>query len=313
VGDESRSAVGRGPDVAVIGTGIVGACCAAQLALEGCSVTFVEANEPGGGASFGNAGALSPSSCIPLSLPGVLRKVPSWLLSAHGPLVVRPSYALRALPWLAKFVAAGGLAKVEAIADALRALHGPTHECYRPLLQAAGATALVRQSGALVVYGSVKSFRATLLHWEMRRERGAKFEILDGPAIRELVPALATTFERAVLQPDHGYVDNPKALVIKLVELVLSRGGRMVHGRAAGIVEAGDKLAVTLESGQSVSADHVVIAAGAWSGELMRRLRLSIPLETQRGYHLHLVRPSVVLNQIFKQSYFCIESGSGLW
>jgi D-amino-acid dehydrogenase len=93
-------------DVVVIGAGIVGACIAHALGARGDRVVLVDRDEPGHGASFGNSGALSPGSVAPLAMPGVLSGVPSMLLDARGPLYLPPEYLPRALPWLARFVAA---------------------------------------------------------------------------------------------------------------------------------------------------------------------------------------------------------------
>lgn len=281
--------------VVVIGAGIVGTCCATWLQRDGHAVTLVEANEPVVGASWGNAGALSPGSCIPLSMPGDLRKVPKWLLDEDGPLVVRPSYALRAAPWLLRFIAAGRAHAVPRIADALSALHGSVYDSYRPLLAAANAESLIRQSGCLVVYRDARGFEHSEVEWRMRRERGAVFEVLDAAQIHALVPALSSAFQRGVLQPEHGYVIDPATLVRRLREHVLEQGGSCIRARATTITSAGDGVHVHLAAGETVIADRVVIAAGAWSKALLKPLGVDIPLETQRGYHMHIASPGVSL------------------
>lgn len=281
--------------IAVIGAGIVGTCCASWLKRDGHELTLIEAEEPEAGASWGNAGALSPGSCIPLSMPGGLRKVPRWLLESDGPLVVRPAYALRAAPWLIRYIAAGRSSVVPRLADALRALHGPVYECYKPLLAAANAESLIRRTGNLVVYRDGGGFERGMKEWQMRRDRGAVFEVLDGPRIRALVPALSPAFERGVLQPEHGYVADPALLVRRLAEHVLEEGGSRVRDRVVAVVPLEGMVRIDLASGAMLTADRVVIAAGAWSKALLARLGVTIPLETQRGYHLHLRSPGMSL------------------
>jgi D-amino-acid dehydrogenase len=281
--------------VVVIGAGIVGTCCAAWLQRDGHAVTLVEANEPSVGASWGNAGALSPGSCIPLSMPGGLRKVPKWLFDEDGPLVVRPRYALLAAPWLLRFIAAGRAHRVPRIADALRALHGSVYDSYRPLLAAANAESLIRRSGSLVVYRDARGFERGAGEWRMRRERGAVFEVLDAARLHALVPALSDAFQRGVLQPEHGYATDPPALVGRLREHMLEEGGSFVRDRATTIAPAGDGVHVHRAAGAALVADRVVIAAGAWSKALLQPLGIDVPLETQRGYHMHLASPGVSL------------------
>ena len=291
----SPGAAGDRLRIVVIGAGIVGTCCASWLQRDGHAVTLLEAEDPKFGASWGNAGALSPGSCVPLSMPGGLRKVPKWLLDSDGPLVVRPGYALRAAPWLIRFIAAGRASVVPRIADALRALHGSVYECYRPLLEAANAASLIRESGSLVVYRDVNGFERGAAEWQMRRDRGAVFEVIEGAGIRELVPALSPAFQRAVLQPEHGYVVDPARLVRRLAEHFLEEGGAKVRDRAVTLVPFADGVRIDLASGSALTAARVVIAAGAWSKALLTGLGTRIPLETQRGYHMHLGSPGITL------------------
>ena len=93
--------------VVVVGAGVVGLSTALYLRRSGRDVVVIDPLPPPGGASFGNAGMISPDTSVPIALPGMLRKVPSWLMDPLGPLSVRPSYFPRALPWLLKWIAAG--------------------------------------------------------------------------------------------------------------------------------------------------------------------------------------------------------------
>ncbi len=283
------------PHIVVVGAGIVGACCAAYLRREGYDVTIIEAEEPAAGASRGNAGALSPGSCIPLSMPGTLKEVPRWITDPDGPLVVRPSYALQAMPWLLRFVASGRASRIDAIADALHALHSPVYDSYQPLLQASGAGNLIRQTGQIVLYRKRSSLDAGMSGWQMRKNRGNPFEVLDQKGVHDLVPALAAEFECAVYQPRHGYVADPQALVTKLVEHVQATGGKLVAGRVVRLARNKDGVSVILEQNRIVEADRVVIAAGAFSKSLLSSTKLRVPLESQRGYHLQLPDPGIDL------------------
>lgn len=283
------------PRIVVVGAGIVGACCAAYLRREGYSVTLLEAEEPAAGASRGNAGALSPGSCIPLSMPGMLKDVPGWLMDRNGPLVVRPSYFLQAMPWLLRFIAAGRLERIPPIVDALHALHSPVFDSYMPLLQAAGAEYLIRRTGCLVVYRHRRGLESAMSGWKLRQDRGVNFEILDRNAIHDLVPALANNFECAVLQPQHGYVADPQRLVLQIVQHFTASGGALISGRATRVERSNEFVTIRLEDGRRLDPDRIVIAAGAWSKRLLSGLGVSIPLETQRGYHLHLPSPGVQL------------------
>src|SRR5277367_506137 len=118
----------------VLGAGVAGLSTALYLQRAGVAVAVIDPLPPAGGASFGNAGMLSPDTAVPIALPGMLRKVPGWLFDPLGPLSVRPAYFPHALPWLMRWIQAGKLDRVLAIADAMRALHRDSFSCWQDLL-----------------------------------------------------------------------------------------------------------------------------------------------------------------------------------
>src|ERR1700736_6313516 len=91
-------------DVAIVGAGIIGLAIAFRLAADGREVVVVDPNEPGSGASCGNAGTLAPYACAPVGNPDVLRNLPRLLFNPESPLAVRPAALPALLPWLARFV-----------------------------------------------------------------------------------------------------------------------------------------------------------------------------------------------------------------
>src|SRR4051812_37261173 len=131
--------------VVVLGTGIVGVCTAAWLQRDGHRITFVSPQPPGEACSFGNAGSLSPSACLPVGMPGVWRQVPAWLRDPDGPLRIEPSYLLHVMPWLLRFLRYSSRDEVVRIATVMRGLLSPIFESYGPLLEHANAGHLVRR------------------------------------------------------------------------------------------------------------------------------------------------------------------------
>ena len=278
-----------GLNIAVVGAGIVGVCSASYLQRDGHAVTIFDPVPPGGSCSFGNLGSLSPGSCVPLAMPGVLRKVPKWLFEPDGPLHVSPKRLPAALPWLARFVAAAAPARVRRISDALHALHSRVFESYAPLLKSAGAEDLVRRPGQLYVFESDESYRHSLPELEMRRDHGERQEILGTDEITQLEPALALRCARGVFLPDAGHCIDPEGLVRALAEAFIRAGGRILDQRVSAMAATTDS--VTLRIGaESARFDRVVIAGGAWSNELLRSLGIKVPLESLRGYHAVLRR-----------------------
>src|ERR1700746_2027639 len=144
--------------VVVIGAGIVGLVCATYLHGDGHKVVVVDPGGPGEGASYGNAGGLNGSSIVPVAMPGVLAKVPHWLLDPEGPLSIRLRHLPTLLPWLYRFVRAGRPDLVRAQARALRGLLAPTVDMHRELAASVGAADLIPRSGFLLVYRTAAHF-----------------------------------------------------------------------------------------------------------------------------------------------------------
>ncbi|CAN5280569.1 FAD-binding oxidoreductase [soil metagenome] len=269
----------------VIGAGIVGVCCASYLQREGFDVEIVDFAEPGTQCSFGNAGGICPGSCVPIAMPGMLRKVPGWLLDPEGPLHIRLAYLPQALPWLLRFLACGRKEEVRRISRDMRALNRPTFECYEPLLRAAGCADLIEHRGQLFVYEDPKGVDADGFGLSLRREQGVKIEILNQDELRQLEPSLAPFFQRGVFLPEQGQCKNPGRLVAALAEHFVRQGGRLIRATVKGfnISDGGPEQLVT-DNG-NVPIETLVVAAGAWSGELARQLGSRVPLESERGYH----------------------------
>lgn len=280
--------------IVVIGAGIVGVCCAAYLRRDGHEVILLERDAPGEGASKGNAGALSPGSCVPLAMPGVFGKIPGYLMDPDGPLTIQPRYFLRALPWLLRFTLSARPARVARIADGLRALHRHVFECYEPLVANARCGDLIRHSGTLAVYRSERAFQQSQPDWQIRRERGGQLRPVSGGELREIEPELATAFTHGMLIPDHGYTFSPHRMVQALAAQFAADGGR-IERVAVREVRRGDGAVMTVacEDGRRIEADRVVVAAGAWSGRLLAPLGVRVPLETQRGYQVTLANAGV--------------------
>jgi D-amino-acid dehydrogenase len=225
--------------VGVIGAGIVGVCTASWLQRDGHSVFLIEVGEPGRGASFGNAGCLNGSLVTPVSMPGVIRNVPRWLLDPIGPLSLRWSYLPTIAPWLLRFMRAGTPEKVRAQARALRSLVGPTLDALTPLVRAAGADDRVHRLGHLYVYRSAESLAKDRLAWMLRRDNGVEIDQFDADELRQPEPALSREYVRGLLVRENGHTSNPLGLVERLLEHFLRSGANWCgHGRTGSVSKA---------------------------------------------------------------------------
>ena len=289
--------------VVVVGAGIVGMAAANFLRRDGHLVTVIDEREPGDGCSYGNAGAISPDMVVPASAPGMLAKIPGWLMDPLGPLAIRPSYLPRAVPWLMRWVAAGRMARVEASSAALRQLHQPVFGIYRDLLGPERFDALIHTGGQLYVWRTDAVGRNERIADALRAAAGVRAEKVSAAELRRLEPALSPAYCRGLWLPDNGHTANPKRLVAALAEVFVQAGGTILRRRVLAI-ETADGRATGVRTAEGVTpADIVVVAAGAWSGRLVRPLGVRVSLEAERGYHVMLPDPGVdIRNKLSNRS-----------
>jgi len=276
----SRAPLGPVRSVAVIGAGIVGISVARHLQRDGCRVTVVDPLPPGQGASFGNAGGIAVTEVVPLSVPGLVWRVPRWVLDPLGPLHLSWPHLPRLVPWLWRFWRAGSRRQVEATSRALASLHATVYDDYDTLLAEASIRDILHRNGCISLYESEAALRRDALEWEIKRTCDIRLEA-------------------GMFMPDWGHVTDPHRVVTAIAEVFIRDGGTIRPGRAVDfeIAPEGPRALLT-DGGERVAFDQLVVAAGAWSGGLSRRLGSRVPLESERGYHATLPRAGVRLRRM---------------
>jgi D-amino-acid dehydrogenase len=176
---------------------------------------------------------------------------------------------------------------VQAIADALQPLVVRAYGAHRELIALAGADGLVHPAGWLKVFETQAGFAHTQYERDIMAARGIRFDVLGPDDIRQLEPALAHCYSHGLFQPDSAFVASPHRLVQAYAAQYQRLGGSIAQERVRGAqpIEGGVRLDCELGFR---TFDAVVIAAGAWSKELARRIGDRVPLDTERGYHLNI-------------------------
>ncbi|MFW5680165.1 MAG: NAD(P)/FAD-dependent oxidoreductase [Pseudomonadota bacterium] len=275
--------------VAVIGAGAVGAVSALELLRRGHRVTIVEPGEPGGeqASSFGNAGWLSPHAVVPPATPGVWKQVPGWLLDPKGPLHVRWRHLPRLLPWLLAYLRSGWTeTRLLETARALRPLLRDAPLLHRKLAQEAGVAHLIERQGVLHLYADRAAFEADALGWRARRSVGVDWLELSAEELRQREPLIGEEYRFAVLVEEGGRCLDPAAYVAALLALARDRDAVFRRTGATGFRFDGDRLRAVITADGDVTCEAAVIAAGARSKPLAAAAGDSVPLETERGYHV---------------------------
>lgn len=282
--------------VVVIGAGIVGAVSAVELLRDGHQVTILEPGEPGGeqAASYGNGGWLSPSSVLPVSSPGLWRKVPGYLSDPLGPLTIRWSYFVKALPWLIRLLTSGWTwGRVRETSHGLAPLVAGSPELHLKLATEAGVPELIHRTGQLYIFPTRADYEDSKESWDIRRARGIETIEVDEDELRQREPHLDRRYTFALYCGDGGHCSDPGAYVAALVRLAEERGAQRVRGTAERLDIQGNRLKGVVSAGKIIACDAAVLAAGAHSRELAHQAGDRVILETERGYHAVIEHPEV--------------------
>jgi len=276
-----------GQNIVVIGAGIVGATTALALQQDGHQVILIDREGPCAGASFGNAGVVINASCGPTAMPGIFFDVLRMISRPLSPFKIRLSYFPRALPWMLRFLNESRRSRVHANAKNLHALTSTAAAGWRALISGTELVDLLRPGGWLKVYESDASFSGSAFARLLMDELGAPYDILDPAGVQNLEPRLAPIFTHGLFVRDGLLISDPGKMTRGMVDLFLSRGGRLQKFTAERLEIGADNVVIHDQS-DSLSAEKIVIAAGAWSRDLAAQVGDQVPLDTERGYHLML-------------------------
>ena len=272
--------------VTVVGAGLVGLSCAWYLQELGCEVTVVDREGVAAGASWGNAGWLTPSLSAPLPEPAVLRYGIKAITNRSSPLVVplRPSGSLAA--FLLEF-AMNCRAKTWSTSMAsMRQLNQPSLSAYDQMI---AGDVQAETVSAPVVCGFLHEDDAHPLLEELRLMVGSGQEVhadfLTSSELSAAEPLLSQGLRFGVRIHGQRYVD-PARFTHALAEAVVRRGGTLVKDwPVTGVARRGDRVVIKGEAAE-FDTDAVVIATGAWLPELVRPHGVKVRVQAGRGYSL---------------------------
>ncbi len=272
-------------DIAVIGGGVIGLAVALQLRREGREVLLLEPNEPGSGASFGNAGTIADYAIIPVGTPAVLKNLASLLLNADSPLSIRKAALPTLFPWLIRFTYQSLPHRYRDNTNRIADLLSDASSAWLTLACEIGASDLLSAKGCLYLYETPQAFKAASSDIALRRNYGISQELLTSDEVQCLEPNLPAYEGGGLFFPKAINFSDPGRVMDAMAEA--ARGSGVEFIRSSVRVIARERGGVKIMSAtHEIKARSVVIAAGAHSGPLAHQIGDPVPLDTERGYHL---------------------------
>lgn len=282
-------------NIVVIGAGIVGVSTALWLQRDGHNVTLIDKEGPAAGASFGNAGVLTSGSLVPVTVPGLFGKAPKMLLSPNQPLFLKWPYVPKLIPFLWKYMKHANAKSVERISKGLCELLHDAPDQHLSLAKGTGAESYIDTVDYLFGYTDKAAFKADGFGWNIRERRGADFVQMDADAMTDYDPSLKGRFGYGVQCKNHGKIKDPGAYVTKLAEYFAANGGTVLTKDITGFDIKNGNCSGIITADGSMTADTYILTTGAWSSAWEKALGITVPMESERGYHIEFVNPSITL------------------
>ncbi|GAA4832695.1 NAD(P)/FAD-dependent oxidoreductase [Algivirga pacifica] len=271
-------------NVTVIGGGIIGLSTAYYLSKEGCQVTVLEQGKVLDGCSFGNAGMIVPSHIIPLAAPGMISKGIRWMFNARSPFYVRPRISPTLFKWGLHFYKAANHTHVSNAIPLLRDLSLFSKSLYQELMD--DLQLPLQHKGLLMLYKTdhmeEEEGEAALL----AQKAGLEAQILSASEVATLENNCTTDVKGAVYYPGDAHL-NPAEVLQQLYTNLLAKGVKILENTTVTqFVQKGNKIQGVITNQGMIDADEVVVATGAWAGDLVEQLGLNLPMQAGKGYSI---------------------------
>lgn len=281
-------------NVVVLGAGVVGVATAYYLVRSGHSVTVIDRRQgPALEASQANAGCICPGFSGPWASPALLTKAPGWLLRQNAPLAFGRGARWADIGWLLGFVSNCRGDAFRRNKERIQRVAHYSRRCFDELNRELG-------------WGDNYDFRATGVIQLFREPRdvdnarrralpvlarsGAAHQLLDAKALAQVEPALAERsgdFPGALFLPGDASGDSHK-FATAMTEWLRAHGVDFRFDcTITGLESNGEAITgVRTASGDNLSADAYILAAGAEAAALLRDVGLPATIRPIKGYAL---------------------------
>ncbi|MEV4126398.1 FAD-dependent oxidoreductase [Nocardia sp. NPDC049707] len=302
--------------VGIVGAGMVGLSTAWFLQERGVEVTVFDRAGVAAGASWGNAGWLTPGISTPLPEPAVLRYGIRAVLSPSSPVYVPPTLNPRLIRFLTSFARHSTTARWREAMSALVAINRGALSAFDALADGGVAEPSHEAKSFLAAYRTPQERTVLLEEIEHIRAAGQEieFDVLSGDDARGVEPSLSDEIGAAIRLHGQRFI-NPGEFVDSLAEAVRARGGAIREGVAiSGVFDDGDAVRISGSTGETGQFDALVLATGTWLGDIARDFGVRIPVQAGRGYSFSVAIDHVPAGPVYfpAQRVACTPLGDRL-
>ncbi|MDA9624269.1 FAD-binding oxidoreductase, partial [Pelagibacteraceae bacterium] len=295
--------------VGIIGAGIQGICIGLQLIKKGIPVTIFDNKDPAckefTPASYGNAGHFSPYAVLQFNRPDILYDIPKMLFSSNGPLALKWNYVPKMIPWFLHYLKNCNTKSMLHTAKYMHQILNLSMDAYEEIFKEVDMTGLVEKKGIIYIWTN-QNLKSRNLEIKVRNDLGIKQKLLSQKEILDLEPNLNPVFDAGVIYDDSMHAKDPHGILKKIFELYLNKGGKFIKENVSSLKQMSNNETYVQTDTKKYKFEKTVIASGAFSKKLTDQLGENIPLDTERGYHVHfknmeslISRPVIFLDRGF--------------
>lgn len=279
----------------VIGGGIIGLCSAYYLQKEGHEVIILDQSGMDKGASYVNAGYISPSHIIPLAAPGVVKKGLRWMFDPASPFYVKPRLDLDFLRWAWAFNNSCTKAHVKKAIPLIRDISVLSHELYEDIKSEPGFDFHFEKKGLLMLCKSEKMFEEEIRVAQLAKEAELAAEVLDQGALKNLEPQLASKVVGGTLYKCDSHT-TPQEFMRNMKDHLVKNGVDIQRNQEVLDIECKDDTIrqVTTSEGP-VKADEYILAAGSWTAGIAKKIGIPLLLQAGKGYSINVEQETNIL------------------
>ena len=293
--------------VGIIGAGIQGVCIGLHLRKKGIPVTIFDKEDPGSMSSYGNAGHFSPYAVVQLNRPDVIYDIPKMLLSSYGPLALKWNYIPKMIPWILKYLKSSTKKSMMHTTKFMHQILDLSLDAYDEILSEIDTTNLVERKGIIYIWTN-KNLKSRKMEIKIRNDLGIEQRLLSRKEVLELEPNLNPVFDAGVIYDYAYHARDPKGITKKLFELYLNLGGKFKKEEVTNVEQTRYNQTQVKTNLGNFNFEKIVLACGAFSKKLTDQLGEKIPLDTERGYHIHYKN----MDHLLKRPVIFLDRGFGM-
>ena len=274
--------------IAIVGGGIIGLCAAYYLNRSGHRVTIFDKGDLNDNCSVGNAGMIVPSHIFPLAAPGMISKGIRWMFNSKSPFYVRPRLSNDLIRWGMKFYAHANHDHVMRSIPLLKEISTISKQLYQELKKKNDFDFGYDERGLLMLYKTSEVEKEEIEAAKLANKFGVQAQVLSLKEIQQLEPAVKLDARGAIYFPGDAHV-NPQLLINSLKKFIEGNGVTIFQNtNIEDFITKGNKIDGIKVHGEIKVFDEFVVATGAWSGNLCRRLNIDLPMQSGKGYSFTL-------------------------